>query len=100
MCLQISSTGKVNHREDMFLPATDFSAYEPEESNKFYTASTACTLGRICSDSFLIQPAWSRVTTSPWGEAAKVCGGYGKRLTNGTNSVDAPDFMYSKVCPS
>lgn len=87
---------KMHARGDMFLPP-DESLYEADECNNFYTASTACKLGRIHSDTCLIQPAWSRVTTSPWGEAARKCGGYGKRLINGTNSVDTPEFMYSKV---
>lgn len=80
----------------MFLPHPQTS-YEAGENNKFYTASPVCTLGRIFSDSSLIQPAWSKVATSPWGEAARVTGGYGERLMNGANSVETPDFIYSEV---
>lgn len=81
-------------RQGIFLP---HARYEAGEENKYYTASTVCTLGRIFSDSSLIQPAWTKVVTSPWGEAARVTGGYGERLLNGANSVESPDFMCSKV---
>lgn len=78
----------------MFLPQAPYEAQEP---TKYYTASSVCTLGRIFSDSSLIQPTWSKVATTPWGEAARVTGGYGERLLNGANSVESPDFMFSKV---
>lgn len=81
-------------RQGIFLP---HARYEAGEDSKFYTASTVCTLGRIFSDSSLIQPAWTKVATSPWGEAARVTGGYGERVLNGANSVESPDFMFSKV---
>lgn len=81
-------------RSGMFLPQVK---YDADENSKFYTASPVCTLSRIFSDSSLIQPAWPKVATSPWGEAARVTGGYGERLLNGANSVESPDFMLSKV---
>ncbi|CAN0558338.1 unnamed protein product [Ectocarpus sp. 12 AP-2014] len=80
-------------RSGIFLPQVKF---EADENSKFYTASSVCTLSRIFSDSSLIQPSWSKVATSPWGEAARVTGGYGERLLNGANSVESPDFMLSK----
>ncbi|CAM9577900.1 unnamed protein product [Ectocarpus sp. 4 AP-2014] len=80
-------------RSGIFLPQVEF---EADENSKFYTASPVCTLSRIFSDSSLIQPSWSKVATSPWGEAARVTGGYGERLLNGANSVECPDFMLSK----
>ncbi|CAN0527623.1 unnamed protein product [Ectocarpus sp. 12 AP-2014] len=80
-------------RSGMFLPQVKF---EADENSKFYTASPVCTLSRIFSDSSLIRPSWSKVATSPWGEAARVTGGYGQRLLNGANSVESPDFMLSK----
>ncbi|CAM9476710.1 unnamed protein product [Pylaiella littoralis] len=90
--------GSSHPRQGMFLPHPQ-APYEASESNKFYTASPVCTLSRIFSDSSLIQPAWSKVATSPWGEAARVSGGYGERLLNGANSVESPDFMFSKRFP-
>ncbi|CAN0132064.1 unnamed protein product, partial [Hapterophycus canaliculatus] len=74
------SRGDTHPRSGMFLPQAP---YEAHGSNKFYTASSVCTLGRIFSDSNLVQPTWSKVATSPWGEAARVTGGYGERLLNG-----------------
>lgn len=81
-------------RQGIFIPQAP---YEARESDRFYTASTVCTLSRIFSDSSLIQPSWSKVATSPWGEAARVTGGYGERSLNGANSLECPDFMFSKV---
>lgn len=86
--------GAAHPRQGIFLP---HARYEAGEDSKFYTASTVCTLGRIFSDSSLIQPAWTKVATSPWGEAARVTGGYGERRLNGANSVESPNFMFSKV---
>lgn len=95
--LPASAIGRVRPRENIFLPRIDVSRYEPDEDSRFYATSAACRLGRIHSDAFLIEPSWSSVSRSPWGEAAKVCGGYGKRIVNGTTSRDAPDFIYSKA---
>lgn len=81
----------------MFLPSVDLSKYEAAADSEFYTSSSRCRLGKIYSDDRLVEPSWSKVSITPWGEAAKVCGGYGRRLVNGTTSKDAPDFMYSKV---
>eukprot|EP00903_Cladosiphon_okamuranus_P005641 g5607.t1 len=90
-----SRTGviKTHPRQGIFLP---HGRHEADKDSKFYTASTVCTLGRIFSDSSLIHPAWTKVATSPWGEAARVTGGYGERLLNGANSVESPDFMFSR----
>ncbi|CBJ25699.1 hypothetical protein Esi_0008_0128 [Ectocarpus siliculosus] len=89
-----SSRRRGDARSGIFLPQVKF---EADENSKFYTASPVCTLSRIFSDSSLIQPSWPKVATSPWGEAARVTGGYGERLLNGANSVESPDFMLSKV---
>lgn len=75
----------------------DMSTYCAPEGKEFYTSPPTCYLGRLFSDSALISPSWTRVIDSPWGQSAWTCGGYGRRVINGSNSVDAPDFMYSKV---
>lgn len=90
-------SGGILPREDIFWSPMDVSKYEAAEDAEFYTSSTACRLGRVYSDTSLIEPSWSRISVSPWGEAAKVCGGYGRRIVNGSTSKDAPEFMCSKV---
>lgn len=86
-----------SREEILLLPPVDLSNYGPEQDCSYYTASKKCALGRVYSDASLIKPSWISISRSPWGEAAKVCGGYGRRLVNGTTSRDAPDFIYSKA---
>ena len=66
-----------------------------ERSRRYCNHHVGTTLSGIYSDTTLIHPVWSKVTSTPFDTRAKLCQGYGREgLKRSYISKDAPyDFF-------
>lgn len=51
------------------------------------------TISNLHASKNKLHPTWNKVTSTPWTEKARLCGGYGKKLYGTTISDDMPEYF-------